>query len=99
MAYCSKKPMGKLVCFIAAVRGIKFYSGMTDRSSGKHFVVELVPETGNPHDLNAVLVASNMSRPLGHLEKKAAIAVTEMLTIRGVKICKRLGLNKQVVTE
>ena len=72
---------------------------MTDRSSGKHFVVELVPETGNPHDLNAVLVASNMSGTLGHLEKKAASVVTEMLTICGVKISKRLSLNKQVVTE
>ena len=86
MAYHSRKPR-ELIRFIAAIRGIKFYPGL---SSSGNVLVDLVPEKDNAYDSNAILVLSNMTS-LGHLENTAAIAVTEILRIDGVTTSNRSG--------
>ena len=74
--------------FETHVAGIKFYSGFESLRPLTRVKLQREPE--NPIDLNlmVVIIAKNGER-IGHLDKKAAAALTRLIDAKmpGLKIC------------
>jgi len=48
-------PAEELLSFITAVRGVKFYPGLSDLATNNNLLVELLQEKDNQHDPNATV--------------------------------------------
>jgi len=87
-------PAEELLSFITAVRGVKFYPGLSDLATNNNLLVELLQEKDNKHDPNAVIVKTRSDCPkiLGHLEKSSANAVIQILQLTAtINMDKRSG--------